>query len=109
MRFLFPGFLFALLAIAIPVIIHLYNFRKYRRVYFSNVRFLKSIDEQTASRRHLRNLLVLAARILAVTFLVLAFSRPYISNDKSAGASRRVASIYLDNSYSMEGVNREGT
>ncbi|NEU08403.1 hypothetical protein GZH53_08795 [Flavihumibacter sp. R14] len=109
MRFLFPGFLFALLAIAIPVIIHLFNFRKFRTVYFSNVRFLKSIDQQTASRRNLKNLLVLAARVLAITFLVLAFARPYISNDKSAGTSRRVASIYIDNSYSMEGVNREGT
>ena len=109
MRFLFPGFLFALLAIAIPIIIHLFNFRKFRKVYFSNVRFLKSIEQQTASRQNLKHLLVLFARILAIIFLVLAFARPYISADDSAGTARQAVSIYIDNSYSMEGVNREGT
>ena len=101
MRFLFPGFLFALLAIAIPIIIHLFNFRKFKKVYFSNVRFLKSIEQQTASRQNLKNLLVLAARILAITFLVFAFARPYIARDDAKVSARQVASIYIDNSYSM--------
>ena len=109
MRFLFPGFLFALLAVAVPIIIHLFNFRKFKKVYFSNVRFLKSIEQQTGSRQNLKNLLVLAARVLAITFLVLAFARPYISNDERGGMARQAVSIYVDNSYSMEGVNREGT
>ena len=109
MRFLFPGFLFALLAIAIPIIIHLFNFRKFKKVYFSNVRFLKSIEQQTASRQNLKHLLILVMRILAISFLVFAFARPYISEDPNAAASRQVVSIYIDNSYSMEGVNREGS
>lgn len=109
MRFLFPGFLFSLLAIAIPIIIHLFNFRKFRKVYFSNVRFLKSVEEQTASRQHLKNLLILAARILAIMFLVFAFARPYIANNDLKASSKEVVSIYIDNSYSMEGVNREGS
>ena len=110
MRFLFPGFLFALLAIAIPIIIHLFNFRKYRKVYFSNVRFLKSIEQQTSSLQNFKNLLVLAARILAITFLVLAFARPYIANKAQiTSANKQVVSIFVDNSYSMEGINKEGT
>ena len=109
MRFLFPGFLFALLAVAIPIIIHLFNFRKFKKVYFSNVKFLKSIEQQTASRQNLKNLLVLAARILAIVFLVFAFARPYIQNNDATASNRQAVSVYIDNSYSMEGVNREGS
>ena len=110
MSFLFPGFLFALLAIAIPVIIHLFNFRKFKKVYFSNVRFLKSIQQQTSSRRHIKNRLILAARILAITFLVFAFAKPFIPNkDQSDSFEPNVVSIFIDNSFSMETVNKEGT
>ncbi|MHB1177052.1 MAG: vWA domain-containing protein [Daejeonella sp.] len=110
MRFLSPGFLFALLAIAIPIIIHLFNFRKFRKVYFSNVRFLKSVQIQTSSRQHLKDRLILTSRILALTFLVFAFARPYIPNPEQNGSfQQEVVSIFIDNSYSMEAVNKEGT
>jgi len=110
MNFLYPGFLFALLAIAIPIVIHLFNFRKFKKVYFSNVQFLKEAKEQNSSREKLKNLLVLLCRILTVAFLVLAFARPYISSDTLADPSlRNVISIYIDNSYSMETVNKEGS
>ena len=110
MRFLSPGFLFALLAIAIPIIIHLFNFRKFKKVYFSNVRFLKFVQIQTSSRQHLKDRLILAARILALTFLVFAFARPYIPNpDQKNAYQEQVVSIFIDNSYSMEAVNKEGT
>src|SRR3989339_322968 len=110
MRFLSPGFLFALLTIAIPVIIHLFNFRKFKKVYFSNVRFLKNVQIQTSSRQHLKDRLILATRILAISFLVLAFARPYIPvADQQNAFQQEVLSIYIDNSYSMEAVNKEGT
>lgn len=110
MRFLSPGFLFALLTIAIPVIIHLFNFRKFKKVYFSNVRFLKNVQIQTSSRQHIKDRLILAARILGLTFLVLAFARPYIPSPLQANASQnQVLSIFIDNSFSMERLNKEGT
>ncbi len=110
MNFLYPGFLFALLAVLIPVIIHLFNFRKFKKVYFSNVAFLKEVQEQNSSKEKLKNLLILAARILAITFLVFAFSRPFISSNATANkASGNIVSIYLDNSYSMDAVNKEGS
>lgn len=110
MRFLSPGFLFALLTIAIPVIIHLFNFRKFRKVYFSNVRFLKNVQIQTSSRQHLKDRLILATRILGISFLVFAFARPYIPvADQQNAFQQEVLSIYIDNSYSMEAVNKEGT
>ena len=110
MRFLSPGFLFALLTIAIPVIIHLFNFRKFKKVYFSNVRFLKDVQIQTSTRQHLKDRLILAMRILGLSFLVFAFARPYIpAEDQKYGFQQEILSIYLDNSYSMEAVNKEGT
>ncbi|SOD14122.1 BatA domain-containing protein [Pedobacter xixiisoli] len=110
MNFLYPGFLFALLAVLIPVIIHLFNFRKFKKVYFSNVSFLKEVKEQNSSREKLKNLLILAARILAIVFLVLAFARPFInSNSETNKSTGNIVSIYLDNSYSMDAVNKEGS
>ncbi|PTT00404.1 hypothetical protein DBR11_10070 [Pedobacter sp. HMWF019] len=110
MNFLYPGFLFALTAVAIPVLIHLFNFRKYTKVYFSNVQFLKEVKEQGASREKLRNLLLLFTRILAIVFLVLAFARPYWSSGKKMDpAAQTLVLIYVDNSYSMEAVNKDGS
>lgn len=110
MSFLFPSFLFALFAVAIPVIIHLFNFRRYKKVYFSNVKFLKNIQFQTSSGRQLKNILILLSRIFAIIFLVLAFSQPYIpAKNALKGFRNQVVSIFVDNSYSMETVNKEGT
>src|ERR1700754_1527163 len=106
MNFLFPGFLFALLAIAVPILIHLFNFRRFKKVYFSNVKFLKEIELQTSSKQKLKNLLILASRILAILFLVMAFAKPFIPiADQPAAFQRQVVSIFIDISYSMETVN----
>jgi hypothetical protein len=110
MHFLYPAFLFALSALAIPVLIHLFNFRRYQKVYFSNVQFLKEIQEQQSSRRNVKERLILAARILALAFLVFAFAKPYIPGKNSASADKQqVVSIFVDNSYSMQTLNKEGT
>jgi len=110
MNFLYPGFLFALFAVVIPVIIHLFNFRKFKKVYFSNVAFLKEIKEQTSSQEKLKNLLILISRIFAITFLVLAFARPFLPSGSKIDQSKgNIVSIYIDNSYSMEAVNKEGS
>jgi hypothetical protein len=110
MHFIYPAFLFALLTLAIPVIIHLFNFRKFQKVNFSNVQFLKEIQEQQASRRNLKERLILAARLLALVFLILAFARPYLSGQDTGNAGRQNAvSVFVDNSYSMQTLNREGS
>jgi hypothetical protein len=110
MHFLYPAFLFALLSLAIPILVHLFNFRRYQKVYFSNVQFLKEIQEQQSSRRNLKERLILLARLLALFFLVLAFARPYLSNHNNTNAgAQRTISVFLDNSYSMQTLNREGS
>jgi hypothetical protein len=110
MNFSNPAFLFALSAIAIPIIIHLFNFRKFKTIYFSNVRFLKEVKQETQAKSKLKHLLVLAARILAISFLVFAFAQPYIPSDnKKAVVGDKAISIFIDNSFSMDAINKNGT
>lgn len=108
MKFVYPEFLYALFAIAIPIIIHLFNFRKFKRVYFSNVSFLKEVKEQTQSQSKLKHLLVLLSRILAISFLVLAFAQPYFPTNNTLVKKGNLVGIYIDNSYSMENTGEVG-
>lgn len=102
MNFLYPLFLVAALAIAIPIIIHLFNFRKYKKVYFPDIRFLKEIQEQTQKSSQLKHLLILLSRILAVLSLVFAFAQPFFTKDADkVTQGPKAISIYIDNSYSM--------
>ncbi len=93
-------FLWALTALAIPIIIHLFNFRKTTRVYFSNIRFLKQVKQETTQKRKLKQYLVLASRLLFILFLVLAFAQPFLPAREQI-SSQRNSTIYLDNSFSM--------
>ena len=93
MQFLYPTFLFALAAIAIPIIIHLFYFRRFKKVYFTNVRFLKEVKEETSARQKLRNLLVLLMRCLAVIFLVFAFAQPFIPQDVAVKKGEKSVSV----------------
>jgi hypothetical protein len=103
MNFLYPSFLFGLLAVTVPIAIHLFNFRRTRRVFFTNVALLRTVQTETKSFRRLKHWLILAARCLFLIFLVLAFAQPFIPSKNKLGLTRQgVTSIYLDNSFSMQ-------
>jgi len=109
MKFAHPEILFALSAVAIPILVHLFNFRKFKRIYFSNIAFLKEVKLQTQSRSRLKHYLILAARILAITCLVFAFARPFFPTGGQGGASTENAvSVFVDNSFSMDAESTEG-
>ncbi len=87
----------------IPIAIHLFNFRRTRRIYFSNVSLLKNVEMETSSFRRLKQYLILATRVLAIVALVLAFAQPYLPSENKAGTNAQsVTSAYLDNSFSMQ-------
>lgn len=109
MSWLFPSFLWALFALAIPILIHLFNFRRYKKIIFPNVRLLQQIDHQTKSGNKLKKYLILASRLLAITFLVFAFAQPVFLKDKrTLRGGKKHISIVLDNSYSMNLSGEEG-
>jgi hypothetical protein len=110
MIFAQPLFLIALTALAIPVIIHLFNFRRYKKIYFTNVKFISEIKQETKKRSRLKHLLILLARLLAITSLVLVFAQPYLPSSilqKRMKGSQAI-SIYIDNSFSMEALSSRG-
>lgn len=109
MNFVYPGFLFALAAIAVPIVIHLFNFRRFKKVAFPDIRFLKQVEMQTRSRNELKHLLVLLSRILAIICLVLAFAQPVIPTAKEQETfSKSTVAIYVDNSFSMMAQGERG-
>ncbi|MCR4659681.1 MAG: BatA domain-containing protein [Bacteroidales bacterium] len=110
MIFANPIMLLGLIAVAVPVVVHLFNFRRYKRVLFSNVSRLSAMQSQTRRRSNLRRLLILAARILAIVFLVLAFAQPVLPNrEQQLQSGSTAVSIFVDNSYSMENAGTDGS
>lgn len=109
MQFVYPSFLWALSALSIPVIIHLFHFRRYKRVLFSDVRFLKQLQEQNKSKQKIKDWLILLSRLLALACLVMAFAQPFIPLGNTANVSgQKVVSLFVDNSFSMHAQGEEG-
>lgn len=110
MIFLSPLFLIGLLALLIPIAIHLFNFRRYRVIYFSNVDALQELQQETRKQSRLREILILLARLLAILFLVLAFAQPVIPRAHQQVAQGSTAvSVYVDNSFSAENRGKDGS
>jgi len=107
MQFLYPSFLWTLLALAIPIIIHLFYFRRFKRVYFTNVKFLKEVKEETSARRKVRNLLVLLSRMFAIAMLVFAFAQPFIPQNTEVQKGDKSVSVFIDNSFSMNALSED--
>ncbi len=108
-QFLAPGFFAGLIFLAIPILIHLFNFRRFKRIDFTNVRFLQEIKEETTKLNKLKHLLILLCRLLAIIFLILAFTKPVIPlAHQNRLKNQKNISVFVDNSFSMEGVSKEG-
>ena len=110
MRFLYPNMLWGLLALLIPILIHLFNFRRHKLVYFSNTAVLRSIQQENAKTRKLKYLVTLLLRCLFIATLVLAFAFPYYPEKQlNVNAENNLVGIYIDNSMSMKGQSQRTT
>src|SRR5688572_14056155 len=111
MSFLNPFFLVGALALAIPVLIHLVRKEKSEIVPFSSLMFLLKVPKRAIRQQKIKNLLLMALRLLLLALLVGAFARPYFTADPSQAAGtgeNRGIVLMLDNSYSMQyGTNFE--
>lgn len=103
MPFLNPVMLFALSAVSVPIIIHLLNRRKFDRVIWAAMRFVRISVEQNQRRIRIEDLLLLLLRCLLLALLALALARPVMRAAAAAflGPAKVTAVIVLDNSYSM--------
>ncbi len=110
MRFLYPNMLWGLLALLIPILIHLFNFRRHKLVYFSNTAVLRSIQQENAKTRKLKYWITLLLRCLFIAALVLAFAFPYKPEKQlNVNTEESLVGIYIDNSMSMKGQSARTT
>lgn len=101
MQFLYPIFLIAGLTLLIPILIHLFNLRRYKTVLFPHTRFLKNLQLHSRKQSQVRYKWLLAARLLFLLFLILAFAQPFLAQKNNAGQKSNLSAIYIDNSQSM--------
>tara|TARA_R110000868_G_scaffold153120_5_gene378477 strand:- start:2988 stop:4910 length:1923 start_codon:yes stop_codon:yes gene_type:complete len=107
MQFKHPELLYALFFLLIPIIIHLFQFRKFQKEDFTNVAFLKEVTLQTRKSSQLKKWLTLLTRLLFFTSIIFAFSQPFLSK-KNAFNTKAETVIYLDNSFSMQAKGDKG-
>ena len=108
MTFLYPNMLYGLFALAIPIIIHLFNFRRHKIVYFSNTATLKTIEQENAKTKKLKYIISLIMRMLFISGLVFAFAYPYNPEQKlRIDDADNLVAVYIDNSMSMHSQSSE--
>jgi hypothetical protein len=107
MQFKHPEILYFLFLLAIPILVHLFQLRRFKKEYFTNVQFLKELSIQTRKSSTIKKWLLLFTRLLLLTFLILAFAQPFFAAKESKKASNEMF-IILDNSYSMQAKGKKG-
>ncbi len=111
MTFLNPLLLAGLTAVVIPVVVHLFHFRRPRRLSLPTLRFLRAVEATAVRRMRLRQWLLLALRVAAVALLALAFARPTRTADAGslfADRGARSLAVVVDNSRSMTRRDADG-
>lgn len=107
MLFKHPEILYFLFFLLIPILVHLFQLRRFKKAHFTNVRFLKEISIQTRKSSQIKKWLLLATRLLLLTFLIFAFTQPFFPAKDSKSTNN---SLYLviDNSFSMQAKGQRG-
>src|SRR5438552_4006677 len=104
-----PAFLLGLLALAVPVLVHLMHRERRQALQFPSLMFLRRIPFRSVRRQKLRHIALFAARCLAFCLLALAFARPFFAERAGVAAAvggARTRVIVLDRSYSMGYADR---
>lgn len=101
MHFQQPNMLWGLLLLAIPLLIHLFQFHKTKTIYFPGVFRLTQRLQQARQQKRLEHWLVLIARMLGLACMVFAFSMPSCSEDGGATKGHSHIVILIDNGFSM--------
>ncbi len=108
MQFKYPEILFALFLLLIPILIHLFQLRRFQRVEFTNVAFLKKVTIQTRKSSEIKRWLILLLRMLALACIIIAFAQPFNAS-KTALSAKKETIIYIDNSFSMQANGEKGS
>jgi hypothetical protein len=105
--FLAPGFLAGLVAVGLPVWLHLLKQHKTTPLPFSSLMFFERHTQSSIKHRRLRYLLLFALRTALVALLALAFARPFVNSATVASArGGKLMVMAVDNSFSMRQGDR---
>lgn len=107
MQFKNPEILYFLFLLVVPILVHLFQLRRFKTQYFTNVRFLKALSIQSRKSATIKKWLLLACRLLLLTALIIAFAQPFYLAKDAKNASNELY-IILDNSYSMQAKGKKG-
>jgi hypothetical protein len=107
MQFKHPEFLYFLFLLVIPILVHLFQLRKFKKELFTNVKFLKELAIQTRKSSKIKKYLLLATRLLLFTALIIAFAQPFFKAKDSKNATNELY-VVLDNSFSMQAKGQKG-
>ncbi|KAF2340674.1 BatA domain-containing protein [Flavobacterium tistrianum] len=107
MHFKHPEILYFLFLLIVPILVHLFQLRRFKTSYFTNVRFLKELAIQTRKSSKIKKRLLLATRLLLLTCAIIAFAQPFFEAADSKNASNEMY-IVLDNSFSMQAKGKKG-
>lgn len=102
--FLAPAFFAGLIALAVPIIVHLIQKQRKEAVQFPSLMFLRQVPYKSTRRRRIRNWPLFLLRCAALILLIAAFARPFVDRDNAAVgniAPARELVVLLDRSYSM--------
>ena len=107
MQFKHPEILYFFFLLVIPILVHLFQLRRFKKEYFTNVFFLKQLSIQTRKSSKIKKWLLLATRLLLLTAIIIAFAQPFFKAKDSKNSSDEMY-IVLDNSYSMQAKGQKG-
>lgn len=107
MQFKHPEILYFLFLLIIPILVHLFQLRRFKKEYFTNVKFLKELSIQTRKSSKLKKWLLLATRLLILACIVFAFAQPFFKAKDSNNTTNEMY-IILDNSFSMQAKGKKG-
>ena len=107
MQFKHPEILYFLFLLVIPILVHLFQLRRFKKEYFTNVRLLKELSIQTRKSSKIKKWLLLATRLLLLTCIIIAFAQPFFKAKDTKNSSNEMY-IVLDNSFSMQAKGQKG-
>ncbi len=107
MQFKNPEILYFLFLLVIPILVHLFQLRRFQKEYFTNVRFLKELNMQTRKSSKIKRWLLLFTRLLLLACVIIAFAQPFFKAEDSSNKANEMV-ILLDNSFSMQAKGSKG-
>jgi hypothetical protein len=107
MQFKHPEILYFLFLLVIPILVHLFQLRRFKKEYFTNVKLLKELQIQTRKSSKIKKWLLLATRLLLLAALIMAFAQPFFNAKDTTNKGNELI-ILLDDSFSMQAKGAKG-